>query len=271
MLPVLLLLAAAAAAGEPPTTVVKDFRLKYRTVTEASQLVQMFLSDTGSLTVHPQQRLVTVQDNPDVISAVTSLLRAYDTPPLPFVLRVELWQASNKHDKDSGETVDPRVRRLFQYASFRKVAEARLESDGSSPLHADLGPTYVVRSASLQRRLQLPRWSRTGEGRSAAAVGTVVAGRTKADRKSAGTHPAGISQTEIRRLLSQERIVLQNLSLERRAAGPGGSERLRQVLRTSVVLSLGQRVVLGASAAEDSGSALLLILKVLPVGQGGES
>lgn len=271
VLPALLLVAAVAAAGEPPPTVVKSFSLKHRTVTEASQLVQLFLSDTGSLTMHPQQGLVTVQDRADVIRVVSGLLKAYDTAPVPFVLQVELWQASNKHDKSGDSHVDPRVRRLFQYASFRKVAQARVESDGSSPLHADLGPTYLLRSAAVQRRLQFPRYPmKLPDRKTASAAGTKTA-RAKPAKELTMANSVQYPEKEIRRLLSSERIVLQNLSLVRREAAPGGRELLRQVLRTNVVLSLHQRVVLGASAAEDSGRALLLILKVEPLGRGGKS
>ena len=271
ILPMLLLLAAVAAAGEPPPTVVKSFNLKHRTVTEASQLVQLFLSQTGSLTVHPQQALVTVQDSPEVIALVSDLLKAYDTPPVPFVLQLELWQASNEQGTSKGESVDPRVRRLFQYASFRKVAQARVESDGSSPLHADLGPAYLVRSTAVQRRLQLPRYPIKVPQQTATPAATSWAGRLKAAKKATPPNAAGYPERQIHRLLSKERIVLQNLSLERREEAPGGTERLHQVLRSNVVLSLGQRVVLGASAAEDSGRALLLILKVQPVKPRGTS
>lgn len=265
VLPAVLLAAAVAAAGEPAPTVVKSFSLKHRTVTEASQLVQLFLSETGSLTVHPQQGLVTVQDSPQVIAVVSSLLRAYDTPPTPFVLHLELWQASNRHDASGGENVDPRLRRLFQYASFHKVAQARVESDGFSPLHADLGPSYLLRSAAVQRRLQLPRYPVGGPAGKAAASTAARAGGLKPAGESAAGHDPRYPEEEIHRLLKGERIVLQNLSLERREATPRGSERLQQLIRTNVVLSLGQRVVLGASAAEDSGRALLLILKVQPL------
>jgi hypothetical protein len=63
------------------------------------------------------------------------------------------------------------------------------------------------------------------------------------------------------------RIHLDRVTLVHSPIDERGSHGQTEVLRTSLVLGPGQRTIIGASAAEGSDRALVLILEAQPVGE----
>lgn len=251
------LCALPVSADTPAETTVRSFHLAHRTPAEASQLVQELLSAEGSLTVHPGKAMVTVQDTAGVIREVGEALRSFDRPLRPFRLTVELWEASNDPPATAKAKVqvDARVRRLFRYRSYHKLAETTVESEGSGSLALELGPDYVVRLPSA-------RWRIVGMGRS-------VARRQEPRPAAGGGRPAqaprrtAVSpETAVRKLLKRERVVLDELSFNRRKKAKGSQTELQQILRTSLILSERQRIVLGATQSEGGRRALILIFEL---------
>lgn len=257
----------ATAASQ---TVVKTFHLKYRSAPDVSQLVQPLLSDQGSLTIHPRRKLLTVQDEPGTVRMITEVLAAVDVPPPIYRLRVELLEASNAPQKKTAGRVrvDPRVRRMFPYTSFERLAETVLEWDAPGPIRADLGRRYVLQAVAVPRRFR----ATTAVSRSSARSEKASPSRDKSSEAAQSIGPNDLLATWrlggrslLRSLLAHRRVVLENLTLTAAGAGKGRKTETVEVLRTNVVLSPSQRLVLAASPEEHARKALILILKALPV------
>jgi len=219
------------AAGAVEMTTVRVFHLADTpiTVREAANAVQPLLSESGSLTVQPHQLRIIVQDKPDVLDRVSQVLDRLKETPERFSLHIELLEASNQplRPEDSAD-VDDRIRRTFQYSSFRRIGVTLVEGEVGDPAMADLGGGYQVRF--VPDRLPSP------------------------DEFPWGVHPAGT------------RIHLDRLTLTMSPPDVEGDHKPVEVLRTSLVLAPSQRAIFGASGSEKSDRALVLILSARSVG-----
>ncbi len=254
----ILVASAALAAGE---SVVRTFHLKHRSVTEVSQLVQPLLSESGSLTVHPKHRYFSVQDNPAVVRMITEIVAAVDVPDPTSRVEVRLLEASNQPPSGGKATaaVDPRIRRMFQYRAFTELGRAVLEWREPGPLRAELGHGYVLRAQALRRRL----------GASGPKLRT-PAGMTPVP--SLGANDLLMAwrlggRSLLRSLVRVRRVVLRDLSLTAPAPKRGAGSGI-EILRTNVVLSPAQQVVLAAGRDEHADRALILIIRALAVRRG---
>jgi len=250
----------ASARGEtqPPAGVaVRTFQLKYRTAAEASDVAQVFLSKTGSVTVHPAQGTVTVQDTPESVRRIAEILDILDQPQPKMRVEVRLIEASNAPPPPGAgdpEGIDPGVRRMFHFKTYRTIGRAVLEWDVPGPMEVDLGKRYrLSTTASWQQRL--------GVAPAGPSPGAVLEAKDLRIAWKLG------GPATIRGMLRSQRLVLENLSLARNGPPDG-----IPLLRTRTVLSPGQRVIIGASPSEESDRALLLVVKALePEKQPGRS
>jgi hypothetical protein len=227
---VLLWLAAPAAtleASEPTT--VQVFQVRFRSVTDVAAAVQTVLSEEGSLTVHPRQSRITVQDRPEVVSRVAEMIARMDRSPDRYLIEVVLLQGVTEELPPAQRAaVDARLKRMFPFASYRRIGATSVDGVIGQPAAAELGEGHRV---------------------SFLASSLGIANDT----------PWGIPDTG-------NRIHLQPLTLSRITTDRSGQQRSMELLKTSVYLSQKQEVFIGAGASEDSKSGLVLILQASQIG-----
>ena len=250
---VLAALPAAAVSGEPEhaataNIAVQTFHLTHRTAAEASDVAQAFLSPAGSVTVHPAQHTITVQDTPASVDRIAEILKILDQPQPNMRVEIRLVEASNhpaSKGKPESDAVDPGIRKMFHYKVYRTVGRAVLEWDAPGPMDVDLGKRYrLSTNASWQQQLGV------------APAGPSSPPPLQAKDLRLAWKLGG--PATVRGMLRSRRLVLEDLTLTR--TDPRGD---RPLLKTRAVLSPRQRVVIGASSSEDSDRALLLIVTAL--------
>jgi hypothetical protein len=226
---VLLWLAAPAATlGAEPTT-VRVFQVHYRSVTEVAAAVQTLLTEEGSLTVHPRQSRITVQDRPEVVVRAAEMIARMDRSPNRFLIDVVLLQGvAEELPPAQRAPVDARLKRMFPFVSYRRIGATSVDGVMGEPASADLGEGHRV---------------------SFLASALAISNDT----------PWGIPDTD-------NRIHLQVLTLNRVTTDRAGQQRSVEVLKTSVFLSEKQEVFIGAGASEDSSRGLVLILQAQEIG-----
>jgi hypothetical protein len=210
-------------------TTARVFQLRYISVMEASQAIQPLLSSHGSLTVHPGQARITVQDTPEVVARAADLLAGLDRSPKSYRIHVTLMQGTNQPLKENRSAeVDRRLKKMFPFDGYRRIGETVFEGTLGTPVSADLGEGF--------RLSFLPTEFMTSDDQ-----------------------PFGIRG-------ASSRLHLQSLNLERTSEGAGGQRVSVEVMRTSVLMSPKQEAFIGAGASEDSNSGLVLILSAQSIG-----
>ena len=218
---------SALWASEPTT--VRVFQVRYRSVTEVAAAVQTLLSEEGSLTVHPGQSRITVQDRPEVVDRAAEMIAKMDRSPDRYLIEVVLLQGvSEELPPAQRAPVDARLKRMFPFVAYRRIGATRVDGVMGEPAAADLGEghrvTFLANSLGIS-----------------------------------DDTPWGIPDTD-------NRIHLQLLTLNRVTTDPAGKQRSVEVLKTSVFLSEKQEVFIGAGASEDSTRGLVLILQASEIG-----
>jgi hypothetical protein len=226
-----LMTAAVMAAADAAVMTARVFQLRHIPVADAVRAIQPLLSEQGSFMVQPAGARLTVQDRPEVVARVATLIEAIDRAPNEFKIRVDLYLASNESLAEAKQApVDERVRKMFQYRSYRSVGHARILGLVGDAAGAELGSGYRIVFIVKTADPEVP--ARTG----AAAV-------RPSSRDEAG-----------------ERLTLQQLMLLHISEDDAGVERRTQVLRTTMNIAPGQQVILGASRSESADQALILIV-----------
>lgn len=218
------------------------FQLEHIEVKEAIAAIQPLLSDDGSFMVQPAHSRLTVQDSPEVVARVADVLAVLDRDPQEYRIRVDLFEASKEPQRRPGPSVvDEGVRRMFPYESYRRIGGSRFEGEVGGDVRASLGKGYRIAfsaTASDLRALEL-----------SASV-------------SSSTGAGIISPPHVReQLRGPRRLHLQQLTLYRVNEAQKNQRIDKPILRTSVVLAPGQRVVLGISPSEQSDEALIMIVQ----------
>ncbi len=263
-----LVLGVSSATWGASTSVVRTFHLTHRPVTEVSQVVQGLLSPQGSLTVHPRSGILTVQDTPATVRMITEVLKEIDVTPPVYRVEVRLLEATDHPAKNHAGApgIDPRIARMFHFKSYRLLARTVIEWDRPGPVEADLGGGYELRARALARRFgndpPVTLQVKPAGGKANVKVMTPIPALGANDVLMAWKLGG---RNLLRALLRIHRVVLENLSLTSRK---GRNGRALEVLRSNVILSPSQRIVLAASPDEHSQKALILLLKALPVRQG---
>jgi len=216
-------LAPTTAADESPT-IVRVFNLRYVSVSDATDAIQPLLSEGGSLTVQPHKSKLTVQDSPQVVARVADVIAKLDTSPKKYSILVELLEGTDEQlAPDRRAKVDSRVKRMFPFASYRRIGSTVFEGELGSVASASLGNSYRI--SFLPNPLRIS---------SSSAYGIPDLG---------------------------DRVQLEKLTLEQLSEKEDGEQIVVEVIRTDVHLSAKQEVIIGAGASENSSSGLVLILQ----------
>ena len=126
LLVLLWLAAPAATLGASEPTTVRVFQVRYRSVTEVAAAVQTLLTDEGSLTVHPRQSRITVQDRPEVVVRAAEMIARMDRSPDRFLIDVVLLQGGAEELPPAQRApVDARLKRMFPPGKKRKRRKSK--------------------------------------------------------------------------------------------------------------------------------------------------
>ncbi len=270
---VVFLMSSLLLAGvEAAELEVRVFTLKHKTPAEASQEVQPLLSAEGSLTVKPGANSLTVQDHPDVVDQVAVFLKRYDVGPPEFVIRLSLLLATNTkpNEGDTTELAEDllwRLRRMFRYQYFIPQGSTVVHGKSGDEVAVKLAEAYSVTFKPLLRRF-IPVPSRKGAvSRGQRSQGGLRTSQSAKRSPESPVQPDVKPRTKVlprTRLIPTPRIRLNQLRLLKEEPSKNGTLHRQEVLRTSVILSSGQRVVLGATSSEAARSALVLVVEALP-------
>ncbi len=216
-------LLATIAAAATVETVSRVFTLEHISVSEASSAVQPLLSEHGSLILQPSRSRLTVQDLPQVVDRVAILVADLDSLPDSYSVQVELFEGgSEPYSAATQAQVDQRLRKMFKFASFRRLGSAVLEGELGSPAQADLGGGFQVSFSShaIEYSEDTP-WGSPDPG---------------------------------------ERLYLRPLILRRVTVQPDGTQEIAILLRTNILIAPKQKVYIGAGTSEDADSGLVLVV-----------
>ena len=221
---------AAALAAADADTISRAFELEHASVLEVSAAVQPLLSESGSLTVQPKLSRIVVQDRPDVINKVTTLIEELDHIPGLYSVQVELLEGTEPKPYGTQDEIEAsaRLRKMFNVAAFRRLGKSTVEGQLGNRAQVDLGTDFRV--AFLPEPPE------------------------SSDRKPWGTP------------LQDNRINLRPLVLERMESSSDGELIAHELLRTNVYLSQNQTVFIGAGNSEDTDHVLVLIVHAIETG-----
>jgi hypothetical protein len=226
---VLTLVLVPAALAAPGPTAVRAFQVEHIDLADVAAAIQPLLSEDGSLTVQPHRSRITVQDRPEVVAEVARVIAEIDKKPMDYSVEVDLLEGRGEDLAPQQRIeVDSRLKRMFPFAAYRRIGTARLEGVTGQTATADLGEGYRVTF--------LPSSLGIGE-----------------------KTPWGIPRPGTR-------VHLQWLTLERVRESVTGEQRMAEVARASVFLSVKQEVLIGAGASEESSSGLVLKLQAISIG-----
>ena len=84
------IVAVALSAADRSSTTVRVFNLKNASVIEAFTAIEPLLSNDGSVTVQPSRGRITIQDSPEVVGRIASMMAELDRIPGEYRIEVEL-------------------------------------------------------------------------------------------------------------------------------------------------------------------------------------
>jgi len=214
---------AIALSAADQSTTVRVFNLKNASVSEAFDLIEPLLSADGSVTVQPSRGRITIQDSPEVVARITTLINSIDRTPGEYRIEVELLEGLDvEQASDLPPDLDRRLHRMFPFKSYRRAGSTVFQGAFGQPTTASLSSNY--------RLSFLAESSNVSE-----------------------STPWGVADMG-------NRTQVKWLRLDRLRTGYGGQEKLDEMLRTTVFLSPRQKMIIGAGSSEDSASGLVLIL-----------
>jgi len=219
----LVALVAVVAVAANVETVSRVFTLEHVSVSEASAAVQPMLSEHGSLILQPSRSRMTVQDLPQVVEKVAVLVADIDNLPESYSIQVELLEGrSEPYSAATQAQIDQRLRKMFNFPSFRQLGSTVLEGELGSPAQADLGGGYQISFfANAVEHSEDTPWGAPDPG---------------------------------------DRVHLRPLILKRVSIEADGTQEIEILLRTNVLIAPKQKVYIGAGTSEDAENGLVLIV-----------
>lgn len=215
--------AIALSAADKSATTVRVFNLKNASVSEAFAVIEPLLSEDGSITVQPSRGRITIQDSPEVVGRISTLMSDLDRIPGEYRIEVELLEGLDvEQASDLPADLDRRLHRMFPFKSYRRAGSTVFQGEFGQPTTASLSSNY--RLSFLAESSSVPE-----------------------------STPWGVADIG-------NRTQVKWLRLDRLRTGYGGQEKLDEMLRTTVFLSPRQKMIIGAGSSEDSASGLVLIL-----------
>jgi len=215
--------AVAFSVADQRSTTVRVFNLKNASMIEAFIAIEPLLSDDGSVTVQPSRGRITIQDAPEVVGRISALIAELDRIPGEYRIEVELLEGLDIEEvSELPPELDRRLHRMFPFKTYRRAGRTVFQGEFGQPTTASLNPSYRLSFLA------------------------------EASNISEST-PWGVADLG-------NRTQVKWLRLDRLTVGADGSEKVNELLRTTVFLSPRQKMIIGAGSSEDSASGLVLIL-----------
>jgi len=217
-------LLAQRAADDPLSA--RTFRVRYRPLTDAADVVGPLLSNNGSLTLRPRLKLLVVQDHETVLDRVEALLASFDLPPRSVEVTLTLILGVDRREEDperspynSDLTRDVRgiletLGDFIKWHDYELLGSRSITGVEGSSVTADLTDEYRV-------------------------IFTVD------------------SVDDRRRLVTFERIVLQRLRMDEQ-----GQARPEELYSMAMPVKMDRLRLVGAASGPESKRALFLAVQV---------
>ena len=217
---------AAQELSDPMRT--RTFRVEYKPLSEAAELVQDVMTDEGSLTLHPKLNRLVIEDRASVLLKVGSLLESFDLPPRDVQITFILFLAGDRREagtrpassssvfSNEVDSVIESLKDFTKWTSYEPLGNRAVRGQEGSETAAQLSSEYRV----------------------SFAVNSVA--------KRAGQE-----------VVKFDRIVLQKVVQD-----ASGQERVDNLYTTAGSLKAGMLHVAGAASGPDADRALFLTMQV---------
>jgi hypothetical protein len=204
----------------------RTFRVYYKALADASDVVSPLLSDDGSLTMRKRLNTLVVQDHVSVLERVASLLESFDLPPRNVEVTLTLFLGMVRQDDEEREVSSSNV----MTREIRGIVET-LKDFTKFHDYEPLGSRSIngLEGASVTADL-------TKDYRVVFTVDVV---------------------DERRGLVKFERVVLQRLERDEQ-----GRETAEELYSMGMVMEMDRLRVVGAASGPDSKRALFLTVQV---------
>ena len=218
-----------AMAQEPADTVrARTFRVEFKPLSDAAELIEPLLTDAGTVMMRPRQKSLIVEDRPSVLARVEQVLESFDLPPRSVKVTFVLFLGRDIREKASRPASSASV--------FSKEVGEVIEALGD-----------VTKWTSYE-----PLGSRSVRGQEG--------GETVADLSSdyrVSFEIDTVTRREGREIVKFDRIVLQRVGHDEE-----GNETLRSLYATAGTLKTGMLHVAGAASAPGADRALFMTMQV---------
>jgi hypothetical protein len=225
----LLIVASGPARGEDESDPVsaRAYEVRYRSLSDAADLVGDLLSDEGALTLKPRLSTLVVEDRLSVLERVASVLASFDLPPQRVEVTVNLFLGLREEQSGHGSagaagSFSREVRGVIEtlgdftkWTSYEPLGSRSVIGVEGDPLVASISAEYIV----------------------AFTVESV--------------HESGV-------------IKFKRFSLQRVERGEDGREEIEDLYTAGMVVDAGDLTLLVAASGPDADRALFLALQAEP-------
>ena len=220
------ILAQSIPSGEEDPVGARAFRVHFRPLADAFELVSSVLSEDGQITLQPRLRTLLIQDRISVLDRIGPLLESFDLPPRNVDITLSLFLGTDPREAEAGKHVPARelaqeirgvaetLSNFTKWTAYESLGSRALAGNEGSTLTADLSDNYRV----------------------VLEVGSV-----------------------------QDKVVnFRSVTLLRAVLGADGDARFQEVYKARVAVRPGQTQLVGAAKKPTSKRALFLTLVVNP-------
>jgi hypothetical protein len=215
---------ATPAAADPFSA--RAFAIRFKSVSDAAEVVSPLLSPQGSVTLQPRLKSLTVQDHVSVLDRIAAVLQSFDTAPRNVEISMSLFLGTDRREQEAGRVIPPTA----MTRDVRGIAET-LGDFTKWNSYEPLGGRAVT----------------------AAEGGRVTVNLSEEYRVV----------YDVEAVLDQS-VKLTNFVLQRVTRGAEGKEKVQDVYSAAVVLPVGRMLMLGAAQNPESKRALFLTLQARP-------
>jgi hypothetical protein len=218
--------AAAQAAADPLRT--QTFRVEFKPLSEAAELIDPLLTDAGSVLMRPRQKSLIIEDRSSVLVRIGQTLESFDLPPRSVKITFVLFLGRDIRENASRPASSSSV--------FSKEVNDVIEALGD-----------VTKWTSYE-----PLGSRSVQGQE--GDGTV------ADLSS--DYRISFEIDTVTRRAGKEVVKFDRIVLQRVGHDEDGNETLESLYATAGTLKTGMLHVAGAASAPGADRALFLTMQV---------
>lgn len=225
-----LLLLPSVSAAEDEAITARSYDVRYRSLSEAVDLVGSILSPDGTVSIHPRLKTLVVRDRETVLDQVGDLLESFDLPPRNVEVSVVLVMGSDSRDDEAGRhTPDKSIlrehggtletlREFWKWSEFDPIGSRAVTAMEGSTVSADLSDGYRI-----------------------------------------SFEVDGVATRQ-----GREIVTLDNFVLQRVTSGPDGEEQIRNVHRLKITVPAGKQSMVAVARSPNASKMLLLMVKAEP-------